>query len=92
MNGTGNAIEWAGGSGMDKGIGTKVTFGTISCANGSQLTIPDPDSTFKVYCTGLAVGTSLPNIVFSGDSLHTAMVGDDGQIVKKPKGLSIIFR
>ena len=92
VSGTGNAIEWANGSGMDQTVGTAVKFGTISCAEGSQLTIPDPKSTFKVYCTGMPAGTALKNIVFDGDSVHTAMVGDDGQLVPMPLAFVMVVR
>ena len=90
VNGTGNAITWANGNSHE--VGTKLSFGTISCAEGSQLTIPAPTSTFKVYCTGMAAGTNLKNIVFEGDDAHTAMVGDDGQLVPMPLAFVMVVR
>ena len=90
VNGIGNIIDFADGSYTN--IGTKLTFGTISCAEGSQLTIPDPKSTFKVYCTGMPAGTALKNIVFEGDDAHTAMVGGDGQLVPMPLAFVMVVR
>lgn len=91
VNGTGNSVSWAGGN-PDHSVGAKLSFGTISCAEGSQLTIPDPTSSFKVYCTGMPAGTSLKNIVFEGDSVHTAMVGDNGQLVPLPLAFLMVVR
>ena len=90
VNGTGNSIIFGGGN--SQAIGVRLSFGTISCAAGSQLTIPNPKSTFKVYCTGMPAGTPLKNIVFENDAIHTATVGDDGQIVPQPLAFVLVVR
>lgn len=87
VNGTDNEIVAA-----STGAGTALSFGAISCAEGSQLTIPDPKSTFKVYCTGMPAGTALQNIVFADDTIHTAMVGDGGQLVPMPLAFLMVVR
>lgn len=89
VNGTGNVIKALSSSNNKYGV--KLTFGTISCAAGSQLTIPDPESNVKVFCTGMSAGTRLKNIVVAGTDDHVA-IGEDGQLVKAPKGLAIIFK
>ncbi|MBR1836063.1 MAG: hypothetical protein IJ783_02135 [Kiritimatiellae bacterium] len=92
VKGTGNAIAWPDGSGMNTAVGTKLSFGTISCAEGSQITIPDPKSSFKVYCTGMPAGTALPAFRFAGDTIHTGVVADDGQIVPMPLAFVLVVR
>lgn len=75
--GTGNAIERA-----DVASGTRLSFGTISCADGSSLTVPSADSTFKVYVTGANPGTTYPNIHFADKAADVgATVAADGQLV-----------
>ncbi len=86
VNGAGNVISPANAA-----SGTKLSFGMISCAEGSQLTIPRWDSSFKVYVTGMRSGTCFDNIVFEGTSF-SAMIGEDGQLVKAAKGLAIYIR
>ena len=92
VNGTGNSIIWAGGN-TDHSVGVKLTFGTISCAEGSQLTIPNPetDPTFKVYVTGMPTGTRFKNIVLVGTD-KSVVIADDGQLVNATKGMTIIFK
>ena len=91
VNGTGNAITHNNNNGSTNGA--VVAFGTISCAESSQLTIPDSKTgVVKVYCTGMPAGTALKNIVFAGDSAHTAMVGDDGQLVPMPLAFVMVVR
>ena len=40
----------------------------------------------------MPAGTALKNIVFDGDSVHTAMVGDDGQLVPMPLAFVMVVR
>jgi hypothetical protein len=92
VSGTGNAIEKANGQPVNT-AGVKLTFGTISCAEGSQLTIPNPktDPTFKVYVTGMPTGTRFKNIVLAGTD-KSVMIADDGQLVNATKSMTIIFK
>ena len=92
VSGTGNEIGWASGN-SDHSAGAKVVFGTISCADGSQLTIPNPrtDPTFKVYVTGMSAGTQLKNVFLDGTG-RSVVVGDDGQLVKMPVGFSLVVK
>lgn len=89
VNGTGNVIKALSSSNNKYGV--KLTFGTIACADGSQLTIPGPESNVKVYCTGMPAGTRLRNIILEGTDDYAA-IADDGQLVKAPGGLVITFR
>lgn len=92
VSGTGNAIGIANG-GASNTAGFKLTFGTIVCNSGSMLTIPNPKANpkYKVYCTGMPVGTRFKNIKLAGTD-YSAMIGDDGQLVKATLGMTLIFR
>ncbi len=52
-------------------------FGTITCAEGAEVTIPRWDSKCKVYATGMPTGRYLRGVVFAGTTKR-AMVGEDG--------------
>jgi hypothetical protein len=92
VNGTGNVIDWANGSGMDKTIGCRLSFGAISCAAGSSLTIPAADSTFKVYVTDAAPGRTYPCIHFADKPDRNATVAADGQLVSQPAPFVLVVR
>ncbi len=93
VNGTGNVIDWANGSGMDKTIGCQLSFGSISCAAGSSLTIPSSKSSFKVYVTGDNPGTTYPAIHFADKSAEIgATVAADGQLVPQPAPFVVVVR
>ena len=86
--GMGNAIEMA--SGNTAANGAKVTFGDISCPDGSEVTIPHWKSPFKVYVTGRPARTVFKNVRFAGTDQHAA-VGQDGQLIPAP-GFTMILR
>lgn len=93
VSGVGNEIGFAQGN--SKSGGAKVVFGTITCAEESELTIPDWDSTFKVYVdtTKTPVGRRFRNIKFNGAGPEVfAEVAEDGQLVKAKTGLVLILR
>ncbi|MBR0057125.1 MAG: hypothetical protein IJP66_07330, partial [Kiritimatiellae bacterium] len=92
VGGTGNEIGWASGN-SDHGVGAKVVFGTVACAEGSSLTIPNPqtDPTFKVYVTGMPAGTPLKNVFLDGTD-RSVMVGGDGQLVQMPLAFMMVVR
>jgi hypothetical protein len=87
VNGTGNVIECV----YPRDEGFKLSFGTISCAEGSEVMIPKWDSPYKVYVTGIPAGRRLKGVKFSGTQKY-AMVGSDGQLVPAPMGIIMIFR
>ena len=91
VNGEGNAIAKANGQAVND-AGVKLAFGSISCAEGSSLTIPSHKSSFKVYVTGVHPGMSYPNIHFDGRPNSRATVADDGQLVPTPAPLVIILQ
>ena len=91
VNGTGNVIAEAGGQ-LVNASGAKLAFGTIACAEGSQLTIPKWNSRFKVYVTGMPAGTRLKNVVFAGTNGKYAAVGKDGQLVKAVVGTVMLVK
>ena len=86
--GAGNAIEMAPGNAVANGA--KVTFGTIICPDGAELTIPRWDSPLKVYVTSRPGHSVLRNIHFAGTDTRVG-VGEDGQLVPAP-GFFITFR
>lgn len=93
VSGVGNEIGFADGNGRSGGA--KVVFGTIACAEESELTIPHWDSTFKVYVdtTKTPVGRRFRNIKFNGAGPEVfAEVAEDGQLVKAKTGLVLILR
>jgi hypothetical protein len=93
VSGVGNEIGFADGNGRSGGA--KVVFGTIACAEESELTIPHWDSTFKVYVdtTQTPVGRRFKNIKFDGARPEVfAEVAEDGQLVKAKTGLVLILR
>lgn len=78
--GTGNEIARPPEDSMTGAV--KVTFGTVECAAGSRVVIPDHKSSFKVYVMGMPPETILRNVGFAGKSPEKyAMVAEDGQIV-----------
>ena len=88
VSGTGNVIEPA-----DVASGSRLSFGSISCAAGSSLTIPSSKSSFKVYVTGVNPGTTYPNIHFADKSADVgATVAADGQLVPTPAPVVIVIR
>ena len=87
VNGTGNVIECV----YPRDEGFKLSFGTISCAEGSEVMIPKWDTPYKVYVTGMPAGRRLKGVKFSGTQKY-AMVGSDGQLVPAPMGIIMIFR
>lgn len=90
VNGTGNAIDWAGGN--SQGVGAKVSFGAIACAEGSSLTIPAAGSTFKVYATGATPGKTYPSIHFADKPDRHATVAADGQLVPADSPFVMVIR
>lgn len=93
VSGVGNEIGFADGNGISGGA--KVVFGTIACAEESELTIPHWDSTFKVYVDTkqTPVGTRFKNIKFDGAGPEVfAEVAKDGQLVKAKQGMMIIVK
>lgn len=83
VNGSGNVIECAYNP---TGAGFKLSFGTITCADGAEVTIPHWNDASKVYVTGMPQGSRLRGVVFSGTDRY-AMVGEGGLLVPSPKGL-----
>ena len=89
VNGTGNVIECCNDSLSNEGF--KLSFGTISCAEGSEVTIPKWDSQYKVYVTGMPIGKRFAGVKFSGTQKY-AMVGGDGQLIPATVGMVIVLR
>ena len=87
VNGTGNVIECV----YPRDEGFKLSFGTISCAEGSEVTIPKWDTPYKVYVTGMPTGRRLKGVKFSGTEKY-AMVGSNGQLVPATMGMVMVFR
>ena len=87
VNGTGNVIEYV----YPRNEGFKLSFGTISCAEGSEVTIPKWDTPYKVYVTGMPSGKCLKGVKFSGTEKY-AMVGEDGQLIPAPTGMVLFVR
>ncbi|MBR5550123.1 MAG: hypothetical protein IKU71_10420 [Kiritimatiellae bacterium] len=88
VNGTGNVIECAYNP---TGAGFKLSFGTLTCADGAKVTIPHWNDTSKVYVTGMSQGSRLPGVVFNGTDRH-AIVGEGGLLVPNPLGFFLILR
>ena len=89
VNGTGNLIECCNSDLSDEGF--KLSFGTITCATGSEVTIPKWDTQYKVYATGMPTGRRLKGVKFSGTQKY-AMVGEDGQLIPATTGMVMVFR
>ncbi len=87
VNGTDNEIVAA-----STGAGTALSFGAISCAEGSSLTIPAADSTFKVYVPASFAGRSYPCIHFADRPDRNATVANDGQLVPQPAPFVMVVR
>lgn len=88
VNGGGNVIECAYNP---TGAGFKLSFGTITCADGAKVTIPHWNDTSRVYVTGMPQGCRLRGVVFSGTDRY-AMVGEGGLLVPCPKGMTLFVR
>ncbi|MBQ7190061.1 MAG: hypothetical protein IJR99_11665 [Kiritimatiellae bacterium] len=87
VNGKGNVISFVNTS----SVGFKLSFGTVSCAQDAEVTIPRWDSQYKVYVTGMPEGSHLRGVVFNGTD-RFAMVGPGGQLIPARLGTVISVR